>query len=689
MTLNRRGRTICIVQARTRSTRLPRKVLREVAPGMLAIDLVLDRVKRATRLDALWLACSSLPDDDDLAARAAGRGYQVFRGDEDDVLSRFVHIARETDAAAIVRITGDCPFADPAVIDRVVAGFHDSDADFVSNTLVRSWPDGLDVEVFTRAALDRADAEATLPFLRLHVTPYIHGRLKDRLPWGGFSTHQVVGETDFSHLRWTLDEADDLEFIRRMLPKLPPDFGCLDVVACLTRHPEILRINRSHTLHEGTRRDLEQPGQPRRYDASNAFYDRAAKVIPLATQTFSKSSQQWVRGAAPLFADSAKGCRFTDLDGNTYIDYVLGLLPIVLGYRDPDVDAAIEAQLERGITFSMPHPLEAEVAERLVRLIPCAEMVRFGKNGSDATTAAIRLARAHTGRDKVAIASSGYHGWHDWYIGTTTRDLGVPEAVKALSVGFDLNDPDRLESLLADDGVAAVIIEPTGAHPPAPGVLERVRALTEKHGTLLVFDETITGFRTDLHGAQGRFGVTPDLATFGKAMANGMPVSAIVGRAEVMRLMEQIFFSATFGGEALSLAAAAATMDKLERENGVPRIAATGAELMARLNAAFDDTGFGGLLRFGGEGWWPRLAVTKPPVEPLLLNSLLRQEFNAQGLFLGAGLNLCLAHCDSTVLDETGQRARAALAVVRGALDSADPEKHLRGKRLQPVFSVR
>jgi glutamate-1-semialdehyde 2,1-aminomutase len=427
----------------------------------------------------------------------------------------------------------------------------------------------------------------------------------------------------------------------------------------------------------------------RRYDKSNALYQRAIRSIPSASQTFSKSSRQWVRGAAPLFIESGKGCRVLDVDGNSYVDYVLGLLPIVLGYGDPDVDAAIRAQLEHGITFSLTHPLEIELAERLVRLIPCAEMVRFGKNGSDVTTGAVRLARAHTNREKIAIC--GYHGWHDWYIGTTTRNLGVPDAIRALSDTFPYNDADALEALLKKDpnGYAAIILEPAGTQSPNPGFLERLRELATHYGVILIFDEIVTGFRLHIGGAQSYYGVTPDLACFGKAMGNGMPISALVGRADIMRKMEDIFFSTTFGGEVLSIAAAIATIDKLERDNVVPRLWQRGEMLREKANAALRQRGLGDFVAFRGDGWWPRIKIENPPVGSNLLISLLRQEFNANGLLLGASFNLCLAHDDDEVTAETITAIDSAAGLVRDALDSGDPTGCLRGEPVQPTFSVR
>jgi len=684
------AKTVAVVQARMRSERLPGKVLRHIA-GRPAIAHVFERLQRAETLDEIWLAGVAGAEDAPVEQVARDCGAKVYRGSEQDVVGRFVAVADASGADLVVRVTADCPMIDPTVVDRVVGRFAQGDADFVSNTIARTYPDGLDVEAFSRAALDRTDREAVDPFLRAHVTPFMHGRLRDRLPWGKFRIAQVVHEADFSHLRWTLDEADDLEFLNRVVPRLPAGYGWQEVLALLSREPWLLTVNSGHRLHEGSARDLAArgPNVPRTYSRSDAYFERAVRTIPLASQTFSKSHQQWVRGAAPLFLTKGRGCRVEDIDGNGYIDYVLGLLPVVLGYRDPDVDGAIIRQLGDGITFSLASPIEAELAERLTRLVPCAERVRFGKNGSDATTAAIRLARAHTGRDRVAVG--GYHGWHDWYIGTTARDLGVPAAVRALSSKFPFNDADALEALLrADpDGFAAVILEPDGAVAPAPGFLRRVREVTDRFGIVLIFDEIITGFRMDLGGAQKRHGVTPDLASMGKAMANGMPISAIVGRADIMARMDDIFFSATFGGEALSIAAAIATIDKLEREDVIGRLWRRGDSLRDRANAALSAAGFGGVVAFKGEGWWPRLTVTRPPVDANLFTSLWRQEFNANGLLLGASLNLCLAHDEDRVETETVAAIARAAAAVRAAVDGPDPAAQLRGVPIRPTFAVR
>jgi glutamate-1-semialdehyde 2,1-aminomutase/spore coat polysaccharide biosynthesis protein SpsF len=423
---------------------------------------------------------------------------------------------------------------------------------------------------------------------------------------------------------------------------------------------------------------------------SERLYARACETVPLATQTFSKSAFSLVKGASPLFLERGDGCRVWDVDGNEYVDHVLGLLPIVLGYRDPDVDGAIRAQLERGIVFSLATELEAELAERLRELIPCAEMTRFGKNGSDATSAAIRLARAHTGRDRVACA--GYHGWHDWYIGATARSLGVPRAVRELTSTFPFNDADALARLLQahPDGYAAVMLEPAALAEPAPGFLEGVRELCHRHGVVLIFDEIVTGFRIDLGGAQKRYGVIPDLACFGKAMGNGMPISAVLGRAAIMRRMEDIFFSGTFGGEALSLAASLATLAKLERQDAVAHMRAHGAALKAGVGRILRERGLSERVEVVGGDWWPGLKLTAgPELDDALLTSLLRQELHGAGVLQLATFNICLAHAAPDVLDDTLRRWDRAAEALADHLRANNPRGRLRGEPVRPVFQVR
>jgi glutamate-1-semialdehyde aminotransferase len=302
------------------------------------------------------------------------------------------------------------------------------------------------------------------------------------------------------------------------------------------------------------------PVQRRSLKKSQDLLERAKNLIPCQTQCLSKGPTQFVQGISPVYLDRGDGSHVWDVDGNEYIDYISGLGPIILGYNHPVTNQAIQDQLRKATTLSLMHPLEVEVGELLCEVVPCAEMVRYGKNGSDATSAAIRIARAFTGRDH--LAQYGYHGWQDWCVVSTSRNRGIPGVLRDFIHPFQYNDLVSLEGIFAKykDQIAAIIMEPVLVDPPKDDFLAEVKRLAHKNGALLIFDEVITGFRWALGGAQDYFKVTPDLACFGKSMTNGMPLAAVVGREEVMRSCEDVFFSLTYGGECLSLAAALATI---------------------------------------------------------------------------------------------------------------------------------
>lgn len=416
--------------------------------------------------------------------------------------------------------------------------------------------------------------------------------------------------------------------------------------------------------------------------ASERWYARAVDLIPAGTQTLAKGRTQLVQGVLPRYLERGSGCRVWDVDGNEYVDLSMAIGPLSLGYAHPRVDAAIRAQLDSGITFSLPHPLEVQVAELVREVVPGAERVRFAKSGAEVTSAAVRLARAFTGRDVVLCC--GYHGWHDWYIGTTDRHRGVPESTRERSFTFDYNDLGSLEAAL-DADVAAVILEPITFEEPRPGFLEGLRRACDRAGALLVFDEMWTGFRLALGGAQQRYGVRADLACFSKAVANGMPLSVLTGRGEVMDLLdEDVFFFSTFGGEALSLAAAQATIHEL-RERDVPgRLARAGAHLRGGLEAQLAGHSLRG-ARVAGPDCRTLLAFDPAAGDPLLQKSLVQQELCRRGVLWSGTHNLALAHTDGD-LDLVLAAFDDALGCLGHALREGRLREAVRGVPLAPVF---
>jgi glutamate-1-semialdehyde aminotransferase len=388
---------------------------------------------------------------------------------------------------------------------------------------------------------------------------------------------------------------------------------------------------------------------------------------------------------APAFIVRGSGAHVWDADGNRYVDFPMALGPVILGHAHAAVNQAITRQLQDGIVFTLPHPIEVGLAERVVRLVPGAERVRFAKTGSDATSAAVRLARACTGRESVIAC--GYHGWHDWYIGATSRFTGVPEAVRELIGTFDFNDLASLDAALAtrQGEVAAVILEPCGATEPAPGFLEGVVARAHAAGAVVIFDEIITGFRLAAGGAQERYGVRADLAAYGKALGNGMPISALVGKAELMDRLEDVFFSGTHGGETLSLAAAEAVLDHLDAP-AYDDLHAKGEYLRAGIQEAIERAGVSDWVRITGAA--PRTVVTirEPETAGSVLpaKTLVQQELVKRGVLFNGSNFICLAHTYED-LDQAIDAHQAAFSRLADGLEGNLMDL-LEGPPLQPAF---
>lgn len=421
---------------------------------------------------------------------------------------------------------------------------------------------------------------------------------------------------------------------------------------------------------------------------SQELLERARTLIPGATQTLSKGPTQWLQGVAPAYLERAQGAHVWDVDGNRYLDFPMALGPVILGHCHPAVDSAIVEQLRSGITFTLPHPLELELAERIVALVPGVERVRFAKSGSDATSAAVRLARAQTGRERVIV--TGYHGWHDWYIGSTTRHLGVPEAVRSLVEPVAFGDLAALAHALErwPEQVACVVCEPVGTLEPSPALLQQIVDLAHRHGALAVFDEVITGFRLAPGGAQEHFGVHADLVCFGKALGNGMPISALAGPADTMDALQDVFFSGTHGGETLSLAAALATLEVLVGEPVHEHLWRLGRRLQAGVNRAIDRYGLGDWVSCSGAAPWTIVSVREanPGAATLPAKSLVQQEMLKRGILFNGSNFICDAHTDHDI-DKAIAAYAEAFELLAGALPDRVAEL-LEGPPLTPAFRM-
>jgi glutamate-1-semialdehyde 2,1-aminomutase len=417
-------------------------------------------------------------------------------------------------------------------------------------------------------------------------------------------------------------------------------------------------------------------------EKSLALLERAKKRIPCMTQTLAKGAGQFVRGVAPVFADRAKGSHIWDVDGNEYLDFNSAIGPISLGYGYERVDNAIKEQLAKGITFSLPHPLEVEVAELISEMVPNAESVRFSKTGADMASAAVRLSRAFTGKKKVVCC--GYHGWHDWYIGLTDRNKGIPEEIKALSTTCTYNNIESVEAAI-DDDTACVILEPLLFEEPKDNFLFKLKELCKKKGALLIFDEMWTGFRVAPGGAQELYDVKADLSTYSKAIANGMPISVLAGRADVMKLLEKdVFFFTTFGGEALSLAATKATMLEI-REKNVPKyLNDLGDKLKAGLNELATKLEMP-YVKCIGLGCRTLLMISPDAGNQLETKSLVQQELIKRGIIWTGQHALNFSHTQADI-DYALQAYGEVLPILKKAVDEKNVKSLIRGEMIEPLF---
>lgn len=562
--------TTAIIQARMNSSRLPGKVLMKISGKEILLHIV-DRIKLVPEITKIIVATGNDEINQPIYDFCESHDIVCYKGSTTDVLSRYYDCAKiHNIKEPIVRITGDCPFIDPKVVSKVINTFNQKRADYASNIHPPTYPDGLDVEVFTFDALKDAFYFANSNSDREHVTPYI---------WknnGIFQCENVKNDLDYSSYRFVLDNNEDFELLKIIAENIT-SFDYLDIINYLSSNPDLCNINSNHL------RNSTFVKSSKNYSQNIELFNKAIQITPCGSQTYSKSYRYYPTGFAPNYISNAFGAQILDVDGNQFIDYCLGLGAVTLGYKNSYVDNKVIDQIRLfGPSFSLPHYIEYELAEKLTSMIPSAEMVRFLKNGSDATAAAVRLSRAYTSRSVVAVC--GYHGYQDWYIGSTINNNGVPVSYSNFTKTFSYNNIQSLEKIFDENKVACVILEPCQAQGPENNFLQNVKNLCNKNKSVLIFDEIVSGFRISLAGAQELYGVTPDLSAFGKGMGNGYAISALVGKKDILKMIdEDVFISTTFGGDCVSIAASLATIEFMINNNTVNTCIALGNKW---LNAA-------------------------------------------------------------------------------------------------------
>ena len=636
-------KVLAIVQARMGSTRFPNKVMKPIG-GVPMIELLLSRLGKSEYIDQIILATSKDPRNQPLANHVKKLGYDVYQGSEDDVLDRYYQAASVYHPEIVVRITGDCPLIDPQIVDSVVATLKNGGDDYACNISPPSYPDGLDTEAFTYAALQTTWQQANQPHEREHVTAYIRES-------GRFRILNIPHTQDYSAERWTVDEPEDLKVIKAIYEHFAPrtDFTWLEVMKLRNSCPELFSFNRHLIRNEGFSMGTGQK-----------LWKRAKCVIPGGNMLLSKRAEMFLPEQWPAYFSKAKGCKVWDLDGREFIDMsIMGIGTNILGYGHPDVDEAVQQTVGIGNMSTFNCPEEVYLAEKLIELHPWADMARFARTGGEANAIAIRIARAASGKDKVAIC--GYHGWHDWYLSANLGDdeklsghllpglepKGVPQNLRGTVFPFNYNNFTELEALVNDHDIGVIKMEVSRNKGPEDNFLHKVRELAKEHGIVLIFDECTSGFRETFGGLHKKYGVEPDMAIFGKALGNGYAITAVIGRREIMDAAQATFISSTFWTERIGSTAALKTLEVMDRLKSWDTITLTGLnirkgwqKLADKHELKIEHWGLPALTGFSFQS--PNAQIYK---------TLITQEMLAKDYLAGNSVYVCTEHTPEVVAD--------------------------------------
>ena len=567
-------KNLAVIQARMGSSRFPGKVLASLGQTNV-ITWVIDRVGLSKNIDDIVVAIPDNERDDQLAETLKELGVKYVRGSESDVLGRFVDVADNFSPATMIRITADCPFIDPEVIDQCIDEFYARNLDYCSNVAPPTFPDGMDVEVFSTDALYQISSIAKSSAEREHVTLAMRESTL-------FKIGNVRAPHDWSSIRITVDTREDLSTLERLVTQLKPNqaFTAADIADLHARNGDTWE-NQHLTRNFGFE-----------VNSGQKLWQRAKNVIPGGNMLLSKRSEMFLPDRWPTYFDKAKGCHLWDLEGSKYLDMCLmGVGTNVLGYGNKAVDEAVRKTVAKGNLSTLNCPEEVALAERLVELHPWSGMVRLARTGGEANAMSVRIARSASGKDHVAVC--GYHGWHDWYLSANlgaTDNLdghilpglstsGVPQNLRNTVHPFTYGDIDRLTELVDSFQIGTIKMEVQRSTKPDVAFLKRIREIADANGIVLIFDECTSGFREAFGGLHLNLGVCPDICILGKTLGNGYAITAVLGTTEVMTYAQNSFISSTFWTERIGPSAALATLGEMEQTKSWQTISSIGGQI--------------------------------------------------------------------------------------------------------------
>lgn len=571
----KKNKVLAIIQARYSSSRFPGKVLKIINKKTL-LEILIKRLSKSKYISKIIVACSLNDKDSKIIDICKKLKIDYFAGSENNVLDRFYKSAKKSKIENIVRITGDCPLIDSEIVDIVIKNFFLNKVDYASNTNPPTFPDGLDVEIFKFNALENAYLNVKNDHEREHVTPYI---IKNK----EFKKFNLKNSQDISWLRLTLDEERDFQVIKKIVRNFKNNlyFNLNDIFNLYKKDKNIFLLNSNLIRNEGSSMNTGQK-----------LWKRAKNIIPEGTMLFSKNPDLFLPGKWPAYFSKTKGCKIWDLDNNVFNDIsFMGVGTNTLGYSHPDIEKKVIKIIKDGTMSTLNSQEEIILSEKLVSLHPWSEMVRLTRSGGEANAVAIRIARAASGKDKIAIC--GYHGWHDWYLSSNINKKnnldshlmanapigGVPKNLKDTVFPFEYNNFQQLKKITEQQNIGIIKMEVKRNIDPTNNFLKNIRKLATDKNIVLIFDECTSGFRQTFGGLHKFYKVDPDIAIFGKALGNGYAINAIIGRRSIMSSCSASFISSTFWTERIGPTAALETLKIMESINSWETITSIGRKI--------------------------------------------------------------------------------------------------------------
>ena len=572
-----------LIQARLNSQRLPEKIIKKINNKTI-IQLIHERLSFCKEINDIIVVTTKDKKDDKLVKYLSKKKLKFFRGNNENCLNRYFYAAKKYNVQTVVRITGDCPLVDSKLVDEFIKVFKKRKVEYLSNTFPYSFPDGLDIEVFSFDFLKKAfKIDGKKKQLENVVIDYFRRNNKK------IKFANITSKLKYNDIRLTLDHKADYKLINNIYNHFKPrvNFSWKDVMSYRKKNPEIFLINKQYGRNEGSQLSVGQK-----------LWERAKEIIPGGNMLYSKNPDFILPKKWPSYFKKTRGYKIWGVDNKIYSDMsTMGVGTNILGYSNKEVDQAVQRVVKDGNLSSFNSPEEITLAEKLIEIHPWAEMVRFTRTGGEANSVAIRIARASTSKHNVAFC--GYHGWHDWYLSSNlSRDKklgfhlfpgvqikGVPRQLKKTSIPFFYGDLNQLKQIIKKEKIGIIKMEVARSEKPNINFLKNVRKLCDKNNIILIFDECTTGFRENYGGLHKTLGVNPDIAIFGKTLGNGYAINAIIGKKKFMSNVTSTFISSTFWGERIGYVAALKTLDVMKKKKSWKKINYLGRKIIKKLKS--------------------------------------------------------------------------------------------------------